>query len=141
MAFVDDNLDVLIVSVFCAGGLFAYVREALRLDGLLRNGRIVTAKIVSTKMDDSGSESIRHYLVTYEFVDEEGNAETHEQDLNDEAFFRRLNIGDTIDILTGADQSGNSYPVGVVRSDRRLSWYIAAAILVFWAAMTIFLLK
>ena len=49
MAALYANLDVLIVSVFCAGGLYAYFREALRLDGLLRNGRIVSARILKTK--------------------------------------------------------------------------------------------
>jgi hypothetical protein len=141
MAALYANLDVLIVSVFCAGGLYAYLREALRLDGLLRNGRIVSARILKTETDDSGSESIKHYLVTYEFVNEAGGIETHKQDLNDETLFRRLNVGDSLEILTGADGSGNSYPVSAIRSDRRLSWYIAGAIVVFWAAMSVYFLK
>lgn len=137
---VYDNLDVLIVSVFCAGGLYAYVREAMRLDGLIRTGKTTTARILKTEIDDSGSESVKHYLVTYEFADEQGSIEVHEQDLDDATFFDSLKVGDTIEILHGADRSGNSYPLRVVRSGLRISRYVSLAIVAFWFAMTIYFL-
>jgi len=137
-AFVQLDLDVAIVSLFCAGGLFAYVREALRLHRLQSTGKVAPAKILNKEMDDSGSESIVHYLVTYEFVDEQGNTLVHENDLNSRKFFSNLAIGETIKILYGSDLAGNSYPVSQIKSDQRLSCYISGAILIFWAAMVLF---
>lgn len=140
-ALVWADVGVIIVSVFCAGGLFAYLREALRLRRLLSSGRTALATIVDTRADDSGSESIVHYLVTYEFVDEEGRTVVHEQDLNSRAFFDSLRKGDTLDVLYETGPTGNSYPATQIRSDQKLSWAVAVAILVFWAAMVVFLVR
>ena len=131
------NLNVVILSLFCAGGLFAYVREFLRLHRLMSAGKVALATIVQMK-EDSGDESVVHYLVTYEFVDERGNTLIHEQDLNSKKFFSSLVIGDTIEVLYNADQTGNSYPVSQIQSDRRVSCYITTAILLFWAGMTVY---
>jgi len=131
------NLNIVILSLFCAGGLFAYVREGLRLHRLMSAGKVALARIVK-KMEDSGSESIVHYLVTYEFVDEQGNTLIHEQDLNSKKFFRSLAIGDTIEVLYNADRTGNSYPLSQVQSDWRMSCYIAAVILLFWVGMAVY---
>jgi hypothetical protein len=135
---VQLDLDVAIVSLFCAGGLFAYVREALRLNRLLSTGKVAQATIVNKEMDDSGSESIVHYLVTYEFVDEQGKKLVHEKDLNNKAFFTALAIGEKIEILYGSGRPGNSYPVGQIKSDFRLSCFISGAIILFWAAMVLY---
>lgn len=134
---MDAIVNITIMSVFCAGGLFAYVREAMRLDRLMSAGKIASARIVSLEKDDSGSESVVHYLVRYVFVDDAGRTLTHEQDLNSGKYFSNLAIGNTIDVLYGAD-SGNSYPVRQIQRDWRMSWYIALAILAFWTAMTVF---
>jgi hypothetical protein len=136
MAVVYANLDVLIVGVFCAGGVFAYAKEALRLHRLMSGGTIAFARILKLEMDSSGSESVTHYLVTYEFVDEEGKTQLHEQDLNNKAFFNSLAVGEKIEVLYGAGRLGTSYPVKQIRSDWKLSMYITFAILAFWAAMT-----
>lgn len=132
------DLNVAIVSLFCLGGLFAYIREALRLNRLLSAGKVAPATIVNKEMVDSGSESIVHYLVTYEFVDEEGNTLVHEHDLNSRKFFSTLEIGKTIEILYVLDWAGNSYPVTQIESDLRLSCYVAVAILIFWSVMILF---
>ena len=100
-------------------------------------GKVALATIVQMK-EDSGDESVVHYLVTYEFVDERGNTLIHEQDLNSKKFFSSLVIGDTIEVLYNADQTGNSYPVSQIQSDRRVSCYITTAILLFWAGMTVY---
>lgn len=132
------NLNIVILSLFCAGGLFAYVREVLRLHRLMSAGKVALAKIMKLKMDDSGSESVVHYLVTYEFVDEQGNTLIHEQDLNSKKFFSNLATGDTIEVLYNADRTGNSYPLSQIQSDRRVSCYIAVVTLLFWAGMAVY---
>ena len=116
----------------------SFAREALRLYRLQSAGKVAPAKILNKEMDDSGSESIVHYLVTYEFVDEQGSTLVHEHDLNSRKFFNNLVIGETIKILYGSDRVGNSYPVSQIKSDQRLSCYIAGAILIFWAVMVLF---
>ena len=132
------DLDIAILSIFCAGGLFAYVREALRLRRLISSGNTAVAKIVRTKADDSGSESVTHYLVKYEFMDAQGHVKIHEQDLNSKHFFDTLNRGDTIDVLYESVPNGNSYPVSQVNSDMKISILISAAIVVFWTVMAVF---
>jgi hypothetical protein len=131
------NLNMVILSLFCAGGLFAYVREVLRLHRLMSAGKVALARIVKKK-EDFSSESVVHYLVTYEFVDEHGNTLIHEQDLNSKKFFSSLAIGDTIEILYNADRTGNSYPVSQIQSDRRISCYMVVAIQMFWAGMIVY---
>jgi len=135
---VRPDLDIAIVSVFCGGGLFAYVREALRLRRLISAGKTAVARIIDTKEDDSGSESVVHYLVKYEFVDEEGHQIVHDKDLISKRFFDTLKRGDTIRVLYEAPPDGNSYPVSQVRSDMRISGLIAAVIFIFWVVMVAF---
>ena len=132
---MSPDLDVIIVSLFCIGGLFAYLREAWRLRRLLARGRIATARIVAKQRDDSGSELVVHYLLTYEFLDGDGNTRTHTSDLNSRKFFGDLEIGDSVDILHDTGGNGSSYPATQIRSDLRLSCYVSLAILIFWAAM------
>jgi hypothetical protein len=130
-------LDVAILSLFCAGGLFAYIREALRLHRLLSSGKIAVARILDARMDASG-ESVVHYLVKYEFVDEEGQPVVHEQDLNSRQFFDTLKPGGMIEVLYDGVGADSSYPTGQIRWDRRLSGFIAAAIFAFWVLMGAF---
>jgi len=131
------NLNVIILSLFCVGGLFAYGREILRLQRLMSAGKVAPARIVKLE-EDAGSESVVHYLVTYEFVDEQGNTLIHEQDLNSKKFFSSLAIGDTIEILYNADRTGNSYPLSQIQSDQRVNYYIVVAIFVFWVGMMVY---
>lgn len=132
------DLDVAILSLFCAGGLFAYLREVLRLRRLISSGKMAIARIIETKEDSSGSESVTHHLVKYEFVDAEGDSNVHEQDLNSKRFFATLKRGDTIDVLYEPGPNGNSYPFNQVNLDLKISSLIAAAILIFWAVMAAF---
>ncbi len=67
-------------------------------------------------MDNSGSESVVHYSVKYEFVDAKGHRVVHDQDLNSKRFFDTLRCGDTIEVLYELVPGGNSYPVNQVRS-------------------------
>lgn len=131
------GLDVAILSLFCAGGLFAYIREALRLNRLLSSGKVAVARILDARMDASG-ESVVHYLVKYEFVDEEGLPVVHEQVVNSRQFFDTLQPGGTIEVLYDGVGADNSYPTDQIRSDRKLSGLIAAAIFVFWVLMGAF---
>jgi hypothetical protein len=133
------NVNVAILSLFCAGGVFAYAREALRLHRLMSEGRLALARIVKMRMDDGG-ESVVHYLVTYEFTDDQGKTVIREQDLNSREFFCNLAIGETIEVLYRTDRTGVSCPVNQIRSDQRISCYITAAILLFWAGMAVFFL-
>jgi hypothetical protein len=126
------------LSLFCAGGLFAYLRELLRLRRLISSGESAVARIVDLKEDSGGSESVTHYLVKYEFIDIAGHPRIHEQDLNSKRFFDALEHGDTIDVLYEPGSTGNSYPLRQVYSDIRVSGLIATAILVFWALMAAF---
>lgn len=132
------HLGLIILSLFCAGGLFAYVKEVLRLRRLISSGKIAVARIVDTKEDSAGSETVTNYLVKYEFMDAEGHLKVHEQDLNGKRFFDTLQRGDTIKILYEPVPNGNSYPVSQVNSDMRISSLIAAAVAIFWAAMAVF---
>jgi len=132
------DLNVVILSVFCVGGLFAYVREVLRLRRLISSGRAAVAKIVNTEAIDSGSESVTHYMVKYEFIDADGHPRVHEKDLNSKRFFDTLKQGNTIDVLYDPSPHGNSYPVSQVDLDMKISSLIAVGILIFWAAMATF---
>ena len=126
---------VVILSLFCAGGLFAYVREILRLRRLISSGKTAAATIMDVE-EVPGSESVVHYLVKYEFMDADGRLKVHEQDLNNKRFFDTLKRGDTISILYEVAPSGNSYPVSQINSDIKLNGLIAAAIIIFWTVMT-----
>lgn len=131
----SSSIGLIILSAFCAGGLFAYVREALRLRRLLSSGSIARATVVKKEKVDSGSESVVHYLVTYEFTDERGKTLTHEQDLNSLKFFDSIAVGDEIEILYQRDGGGISYPAGQIRADLRITRWIGAGIVIFWTVM------
>lgn len=132
------DLGIVILSLFCAGGLVAYVREILRLQRLKSSGTTAVATIIDVE-EISGSESVVHYLVKYEFMDAEGRSTVHEQDLNSKRFFDTLKRGDTINVLYGPGRNRNSYPVSQINSDIKLSGLIAAAIIIFWAVMATYL--
>lgn len=132
------DLGIVILSLFCGGGLFAYVREIVRLRRLISSGKIAVATIVDLEEDSSGSASITHYLVKYEFMDADGRPNVHEQDLNSKRFFDTLKRGGTIDVLYEPDPKGNSYPVSQINSDIKVSGFIVAAIIIFWAVMAAF---
>ena len=125
---------IVILSLFCVGGLVAYVREILRLRRLMSSGKTAAATVVDVE-EIPGSESVVHYLVKYEFLDAEGRPTVHEQDLNSKRFFDTLKRGDTISVLYEPRPNGNSYPVSQINSDIKLSGLIAAAIIIFWAVM------
>ena len=90
---VTLDLNVIIVSLFCAGGLFAYLREVWRLRRLLARGKVASARIRDKKLDDAGSESVVHYLLTYEFLDGDGNTRIHTRDLKIRNFFSTIDRG------------------------------------------------
>ena len=129
-------LDVIIVSLFCAGGLFAYLREVFRLRRIISCGKPAVARIESTKAEDAGSDTVTHYLVKYEFVDADGNLKVHEEDLNNRRFFDTLKQGDTIDILYEPVADGSSYPVSQVTRDLMISKMIVIGIVIVWVVMT-----
>lgn len=122
----------MVLSLFCIGGLYAYVREARRLHKLKSSGAVVTAKVLKKEKIDTGSESVVHYLVTYEYTDRQGKTITDQQDLNDSRFFSKLAIGDYIEVLYRHGNSGDSYPLGQVVADLRVSRIICVALVVFW---------
>jgi hypothetical protein len=132
------DLGIVILSLFCVGGLFAYVREILRLRRLICSGKTAVATIVDIAQDSSGSESVTHYLVKYEFMDENGHPTVHEQDLNSKRFFDTLKRGDTLNVLYEPDSNGNSYPVSQISSEIKISCFIASAIISFWGVMATF---
>jgi|GEM_PF-1839406 len=138
---MNDHIGLIILSVFCAGGLFAYVREALRLGRLISSGTVAKATVVGKEKIDTGSESVTHFLVKYEFPDYRGESTVHEQDLNDGRFFQRVSVGDRIDIIYQRDSAhGNSYPLSQVRADLKIARLICAGLVVFWAVMGAYLL-
>jgi hypothetical protein len=47
------NIGFIILSVFCAGGLFAYGREARRLGRLLASGTVAEAAVLKKEKIDS----------------------------------------------------------------------------------------
>jgi len=132
------DLGIVILSLFCVGGLFAYVREILRLRRLICSGKTAVATIVDIAEDSSGSESVTHYLVKYEFMDEDGRPKVHEQDLNSKRFFDTLKRGDTLNVLYEPDSNGNSYPVSQISWEIKISGFIASAIISFWVVMATF---
>lgn len=120
------------VSVFCAGGIFAYARELLRLQRLLSNGQVRRATITHLEKIDGGSESVIHFLVGYEYLDDAGRPARDEQDVNSSVYFDSLCVGQTIEVLRTAN---TSYPASQVARDRRIAIAILAALLPFWGAM------
>jgi hypothetical protein len=132
------DLGIVILSLFCVGGLFAYVREILRLRRLISSGKTAVATIVDIAEDSSGSESVTHYLVKYEFMDEDWHPTVHEQDLNSKCFFDTLKRGDTLNVLYEPDSNGNRYPVSQLSSEIKISGFIASAIISFWVVMATF---
>lgn len=132
------DIGFIVLSVFCAGGLFAYVREALRLGDLVANGTVKRATILS-KNKVEGSETVVHYLVTYKFTDEHGKTEVHEQDLNSMRYFDNLKEGDEVEVLYREGGAGDSYPLSQVSSDLKVSFWICIVIILVWIVMGVVL--
>lgn len=132
---------LIVLSLFCLGGLFAYGREALRLNRLLASGRATNARVTAKKKVETGSESVVNYLVTYTFTDSRGHSILHEEDLNDSTFFDGVNEGDVIPILFVEAPRPTSYPLSQVRRDRTISLGVAAAIAILWIVMSAFFLS
>jgi hypothetical protein len=133
------NIGLIMLSLFCAGGLYAYGREALRLQRLMSSGT-VTQATVRKKEKISGSESVVHFLVTYEFIDDQGKTIVHEQDLNSSKFFSNLSVGDKLEILYQRGATGNSYPLSQIRTDRKIAQWIGVGILLLWGVMGVILI-
>lgn len=129
------NIGLTLLSLFCAGGLYAYLREARRLQRLIESGTIAQATVVKKERVAVGSESVVNHLVTYEFADERGQRVTHQQDLNSARFFAALAPGDRLEVVYERGAAGNSYPLSQLRSDRNIARWICAAILALWGGL------
>lgn len=140
MAVDSLNIGLILLSLFCAGGLYAYLRDALRLQRLISSGTVTQATVLKKEKVTARSESIVLYLVTYEFVDERGQRTVHEHDVNSEPFFRSLSTGERMEIVYEWGSTGNSYPLRRLRTDRNVAGGICAGILVLWGGMGAFLL-
>jgi hypothetical protein len=136
----DSSVGIVILSLFCAGGLYAYAREARRLQRLISSGTVARATVLKKEKIDTGSESVIHCLVTYEFVDDRGKTIVHEQDLNSWTFFRNLSEGDKMEVLYQKGSTGNSYPLSQVRADLKIAKWVSVAILLFWGVVGAILL-
>lgn len=104
-----------------AGGLYAYVCEVWRLQHLVSSGKRVTAKILKKEKIDSGSESVAHYLVIYEYIDTHGKSVVEEQDSNSGEFFNTLSEGDAIEVVYQEGTRSNSSPFSQVHADLKIS--------------------
>ena len=135
-----DYIGLAVLSVFCAGGFYAYLPQALRLRRLIAAGVVRRATVTSKQRVEAGSESVVHYLVTYEFTDERGETVVREEDLNDGRFFDTLTVGGSVDILQEPGSSGNSHPLGQVRADRRIATGICVALAVLWCGLGAYLM-
>lgn len=135
-----DIVGFVILSVFCIGGLYAYSAEALRLQRLLAAGKRTKAKILGKDKIDSGSESVVHYIIEYEFTDSVGSKQTHEADLNNCKFFDKLTIGQEIEIIYTDRPRGVSHPLSLIESDLRKAKAVNGLLLVFWAVMAVILI-
>jgi len=136
----NSDIGLIILSLFCAGGFYAYVREALRLQRLMSSGTLAQATVLKKEKIDSGSESVVHFLVTYEFFDEQGKTVVHKQDLNNWKFFSMLSVGEKVEILYQSGPTGNSYPVNQIRADRKIAQWICVGILLVWGVMGVILI-
>ena len=132
-----DYIGLGILSLFCGGGLFAYIRETLRLQKLLRYGSSAHATVLKKQLIDSGSETVTHFLVTYRFIDEDGNSVIDEEDLNSREFFKNLAVGDRIEILYHAGKRSNSYPASQIRRDHRIAKWTSLALVLFWGTVAL----
>jgi len=132
---VKFNLDLAILSVFCAGGVCAYLRDLLRLRRLKLEGKDVSARIVDLKVDEAGSESVVHYRVCYEFLDESGKKVVHERDLSSSRAFRGLEVGQTIAILYRPGRAAASFPVDQIDSEQRIDRLVLGGLLLVWALL------
>lgn len=109
-------ISTIILSLFCAVGLFAYVREVRSLQHLVSSGMLESEKILKNEKIDSGSESVAHYLVTYKYVDAREKTVTNEQDLN-------------------------SYPFSHVHAVLKISKMICAAIISFLTILVLIFIE
>lgn len=125
------NIGLMILSLFCSGGLYAYVREVRRLQRLISSGKVVSATVVKKDKIDAGSETVSHLLVSYTFAGARGKTMVHEQDLNSEKFFNKLNVGDRIGVIYYGNGE-TSCPQGQIHADLKIAQIICVAITVFW---------
>jgi hypothetical protein len=139
MATNFSNIGLIFLSLFCAGGLYAYVREALRLQRLMSSGTVAQAIVLKKEKIESSDRYVIHFLVTYEFVDELGKPVVHEQDLNSGKFLSTLSVGDRIEVLYQGGSTGNSYPLSQIRADRKTAQWICVGILLLWGVMGVIL--
>lgn len=128
------GIGFIMLSLFCAGGLFAYIREVLRLRRLMAEGKLVQATVLN-KEKIEGGETVVHYLVTYQFIDDLGETRVHEQDLNSSIYFDSLNVEDEIKILYQEGSTKNSYPLSQVRTDLNISYGISLILVLVWMVM------
>jgi hypothetical protein len=135
------NIGFVILSLFCAGGLYAYLREVQRLRHLISTGTVAQGTVLKKEKMDKGSESVVHYLVSYEFVDYRGKKTVHEEDLNSWKFFSNVLVGDKIEILYDRDSPSNSYPLSQISADLRVSQWICAGILLLWSVTGAILIR
>jgi hypothetical protein len=129
------NVGLILVSLCCAGGLYAYVRDARRLQRLISTGAAARATVLKKEKIAGRSESVVLCLVTYEFSDERGNTVVHEQGLNRSPFFDTLAVGDQVEVVYERGGTGNSYPLSQVRADRNIAGMISEGIVLLWGAM------
>lgn len=129
-------IPLIMLSVFCAGVLFYYGRQTIRLQRLLHSGTTAQAT-VTDKERLEGGESVVHYLVTYEFPNFRGEIVTHQEDLNRSEFFDSIEIGDTIDILYERQHPDNSYPLNEIRTDHQVARAVTVGIIVLWVVMVL----
>lgn len=135
-----DYVGLAVLSLFCIGGLLHYAPEARRLRQLLAAGVVREATVTSKERIDSGSESVVHYLVTYEFADEQGGKSVREDDLNDGRFFDGLSVGDRVEILAEPGSTGNACPASRVRADARIATGISIGLVALWLLLGAYLL-
>jgi len=98
-------------------------------------GKDVSARIVDLKVDEAGSESVVHYRVCYEFLDESGKKVVHERDLSSSRAFRGLEVGQTIAILYRPGRAAASFPVDQIDSEQRIDRLVLGGLLLVWALL------
>lgn len=131
-------IGLILLSLFCMGGLYAYVQEVRRLKRLVSSGEVKIAKVLNKQKIESGSESVTHYLVRYEYTDGEGKIASDEQDLNNKKYFDSLSTGDTIEILYAEGARGTSYPLTQVHADLKISQLICVLLIFIWVVTGVF---
>lgn len=132
---MDAAPSLIILSLFCAGGLFVYLRESFRLGRRIKEGHITRATVRKKRKIDSGSESMVHYLVTWELLGPEGKSMTHAEDMNSAKFFDGVSEGDEIPILDATHPRPTSYALSQIRCDLLIDRAVCIALVLAWIAM------